>query len=92
MREVIKKKIYNTETAKMVSCTGILNKNRCTRSTELYLTKKGNYFLAFYTMWQGEKGGIEPIERTEAEEFYERSYYQELNYNEAFPGTIIEEA
>lgn len=68
MKRIINGKKYDTETA-----TSLLSKSGgLGRETELYVTKKKNYFLVHWTNWQNENDYIEPISKEEAKEFCER--------------------
>ena len=56
---------YDTETATHVCCGA----RDVGRQTHLYQTRKGAYFLAYCTIWEGERDAIAPITVAEAKEF-----------------------
>ena len=68
MRRVIGGKVYDTETAHglAVAQRGLGHRE------ELYRTRKGNYFLAHWTQWDGEHSTIEPVDDETAREFLDR--------------------
>jgi hypothetical protein len=43
-------------------------------------------------MWQGERDSIEPLPVAEALELYEQLPEHEVEFEEAFPGELVEEA
>lgn len=68
------------------------NFERGGRNTHLYRTAKGRYFAAYATQWQGESSYIEPLDLADAMTMYERLREKEVEYEEAFPGEIAEDA
>ncbi len=94
MKQIIKNKIYNTTTAKCITEDGVLSVNKCTTCKELYITKKGNFFIYYITMWQGEKNSITPISIEEAFKFYTEnvSSFDEDVVKKYFSNIKIEEA
>ena len=74
MKKVINGKSYDTATAEAIADNEFSDgSNRMTggRSTNLYKTKKGNFFAHHETCWQGEHDTIEPLTKEEAKELYE---------------------
>jgi len=92
MKRIINRKLYDTDTATEICCDGVLNRNGCTRCSELYKTIKGNFFLWHKTMWQGEEDSIEPVSENYAADFYEKCTDVNFPFEEVFPGIKIEEA
>jgi hypothetical protein len=67
MRRIIGGKAYDTETAQ-----GLAEAQKgLGRSEELYRTKKGSYFVAHWTQWDGEHGTIELVDDEQARQFLE---------------------
>ncbi len=62
MKQIINRKLYNTETS--MSLASIKN------SAVLYETKKGNFFL--YHIEPNEDNWIEPLSHEEAKSWYEK--------------------
>jgi len=95
MKRVINKKVYDTETAIEIATNDYSDgSNRLNngRSSALYRTKKGNYFLLTETCWQGEHDTIEPVSKNEAMEEWEYFHNQYTEFEEAFPDIEIEDA
>jgi len=94
MKQIINGKQYNTETAILVASNNYWdghNWERGGRNTFLYKTKKGNFFLYYATLWQGERDYIEPISTNEAKYYYENLPEHPIKYKEVF-GVEPEEA
>lgn len=68
------------------------NFERNGRNIWLLKTPNGNYFLQHQSLWQGEHDYIEPISLEEAVQWYETMPVAEMEFEEAFPDVIIEEA
>ena len=68
------------------------NHERHGRNQFLYRTKKGNFFAIHLTQWQGENDSIEPLSEQEAKELYESLREKRVEYEDAFPGSVAEEA
>ena len=87
MKSVINGRVYNTETATKIA-TNIYwdgnNWDRHGRSTCLYKTSKGNYFIHFQTRWQGERNRIRPVTKEEAMEIWDELPEKEVEYVVAF--------
>ncbi len=60
------------------------NWDRSGRSTYLYRTKNGRFFLHHDTRWQGEQDTILPLTDDLAKIHYERLTEYEMTYKEAF--------
>lgn len=94
MKQVINGKLYDTEKADLVASDRYWdghNWDRHGRNVYLYKTKKGNFFLAHTTRWEGERDHIEPLSKEEAKTWYEQLPEQEMGYEDAF-GEAPEEA
>jgi len=95
MNKVVNGKRYNTETAELLAGNDYWdghNFERSGRNSFLYRTKKGNYFAVHLTCWQGEIDTLEPLSISEAQELFESLSEQRVDYDEAFPNAIAEEA
>ena len=95
MKRIIKRRIYNTETAERIASDAWSdgsNLDRGGRNTYLYRTKNGAYFVVTTTMWQGED--LYPISQDRAIDLYEGElrHAQDEPFEEAFPGVEVEEA
>jgi hypothetical protein len=62
MNKIINGKRYDTKTAFFVCSDGQLNVNGCTRCTDLYKKKTGEFFFHHMSMWQGENDSIIPVD------------------------------
>lgn len=61
IKQVVDGKVYDTEKAEMLTesyGTGV--------GTHLYKTKRGSFFVAHSTIWEGREDSIEPITKEEA--------------------------
>jgi hypothetical protein len=98
MKQIINGKLYNTETATLLSGDDWWDGNNFERSctnTFLYRTKKGAYFTQNLSQWQGSCEMLEAISQEEAIELFEyHSAHGEnrVEFEEAFPGVEVEEA
>ena len=75
MKYIIDGKAYNTETSTELANNEFsdgTNRMSHGRSTTLYRTKKGAYWVLCLTQWQGERDNAEAIDKSEAKELYER--------------------
>lgn len=87
MERVIDGKKYDTEKATIVADNEFSdgsNRMNCGRCTLLYKTKKGNFFAAYETCWQGEYDTIDPLTINEAKEMFEGLRNQLGKYEEVF--------
>mgnify|MGYP001771086728 CR=1 FL=1 len=94
MDVVINRKRYQTETSVLLAHDAYWdgqNFERNGRNTFLLRTVRGNYFVQYQTLWQGERDTIQPISREEAIEMYEGLPEKEVPFEEAF-GFSPEEA
>ena len=95
MQTVIDRKRYDTETATEIAnnyfCDGS-NRLPGGRGSALYRTANGAYFIHRETIWQGERDRIEPIDKVEAEGYYQDSPYHMIEYADAFPGVTVADA
>ena len=95
MRAVIGGVRYDTEKAEVIAHDAYWdghNLERHGRNVYLYKTPNGRYFAVYLTMWQGERDSIEPLSKEGAIELYEQLPEHEVEFEEAFPGELVEEA
>ena len=95
MRKIVNRTVYDTEKAKCIATNDFRdgnNKWSGGRSSSLYRTKKGNYFIEHNTSWQGEHDSLQLCEIEKAEEVFEEMSTQKVEYEEAFPENKLEEA
>ncbi len=95
MLGIINKKRYDTETAIEIATTDFRdgsNEYYNGRKDSLYRTKKGAFFIASFTQWQGEQDQIEVVEEAAALKYYEKAYNQIVDFKDAFPGVEVEDA
>jgi hypothetical protein len=74
MKQIIDRKLYNTETATLLSGDDYWDGNnweRCGTNIFLYRTKKGSYFSQHLTQWQGQQDCLIPLTESEAIELFE---------------------
>lgn len=87
MKDIKNGLLYDTDTSEKVA-TNIYwdgsNWDRNGRSTTLYKTENGRFFLYHQTRWQGERDRIEPIDQAEAKIWYEDLPEWEMDYKDAF--------
>ena len=87
MRAIIKGKLYDTREAQALATNEFSDgSNRLShgRATRLFRTKKGSFFAAHETCWQGERDTIEPLSIEEAKEVFEDLEGDPDNYPEEF--------
>lgn len=95
MKAVIGGKRYSVTTATLLAGNDYWdghNYERGGTNCFLYRAKKGSYFAVHLTQWEGEHDNIEPLSEAEAKELYESLRVKRLEYEEAFPGSVAEEA
>ena len=92
MRTIIKRKIYDTETADCVADDRYWDVKNQGRNTYLYKTKKGNFFMLNTTRWQGENNTITPLSENEAVDRYDKLQEHHQEFEEVFPNIKVEEA
>ncbi|MFH1147459.1 MAG: hypothetical protein V1736_07105 [Pseudomonadota bacterium] len=68
------------------------NFERHGRNTYLYKTPKGRYFATYLTMWEGERDHLEPLSVEDAIRLFQDLPEKEMDFEEAFPGSTVEEA
>jgi hypothetical protein len=93
--EVIRGKRYSTKTATLIAGNDYWdghNWERLGTNAFLYRTPKGAYFRVDLTQWEGQRDSLEPLSETEALELWEELSEKRVEYEEAFPGHVIEEA
>jgi hypothetical protein len=94
MKQIIDRKVYDTETATLITSDRYWdgsNFERSGRNTYLYKTKNGNYFSYHTTQWQGERDSIEALTVEQAKDLYEQLPEHEADFEAAF-GEKPEEA
>jgi hypothetical protein len=94
MKQVIDRKMYDTEKATLVASDRFWdgsNFERHGRNTYLYKTPKGNFFAYHTTQWQGERNSIEALTIDQAKDLYEQLPEHDLDFEDAF-GEKPEEA
>lgn len=87
MKEIIDRKLYDTDTADLIASDDYWdgrNTTRHGRNAYLYKTAKGNFFIHRVTHWQGERDSIAPLSKDEAMELYEQLPEKAMDYKEAF--------
>jgi hypothetical protein len=95
MCRIINGKRYNTETATVIASNEYWdgsNYERGGTNTHLYRSPKGAYFLGYSTCWQGSHSRLTAITKEEAMQQYEALLEHEVEFEEAFPGEIAEDA
>ncbi len=95
MRAVIGGIRYDTDKAEVIAHDCYWdghNWERHGRNTYLYKTPNGRYFAVYLTMWEGERDRIEPLPVAEALELYEQLPEKVMEFEEAFPDEVVEEA
>ena len=93
---IIGRKRYSVETAELIADDCYWdghNFERRGRQTWLYRTPKGAFFTVTRTQWQGEQNTLSPISEDEAIGLFEgRLTEHRVDYADAFPGVVVEEA
>lgn len=87
MKEIIGRKMYDTETADLIASDDYWdgrNTTRQGRNCYLYRTAKGHYFLHWVTCWQGERDSINPISAEDAMDYYEQLPERSMSFKDAF--------
>lgn len=95
MKRVLNRKMYNSETASRIATndfSGGSHQYTFGRTSSLYRTQKGNYFLVDLTCWEGEHNALASLSENEAIETYEEMCEQLVDFEIAFPNVEIEEA
>lgn len=94
MRKLENGKIYDTETAKCIATNNYSSgseKLDCGRSSSLYRTKRGKFFILYYTAWEGEHSSIDTVTDAEAMEIYGEMHNKTIEIEDAFPDMKFEE-
>ena len=94
MRQIIDRKVYDTDTATLLADNKYWdgsNWERRGRNQFLYKTAKDNFFTMSTTQWQGESSCLQRVTRDEAMDLYESLREQRVEWAEAF-GEVEEEA
>ena len=93
---IVNRKRYSTETATLIADDVFWdghNFERNGRNTWLYRTPNGRYFTVTCSQWQGERDSLEPISKGDAIDLYENELPEhEVDYAEAFPDVVVEDA
>ena len=93
--QIINRKRYDVSKSTLLAGDDFWDGNnfeRCGRNQFLYRTPNSNYFLLTLTQWQGEYDSIRPLDMEEAIDTFEMLREQRLDFEDAFPGAILEEA
>jgi hypothetical protein len=93
---IVNQRRYSTKTATLLAGDDRWdghNWERSGRNTFLYKTPRGAYFVVTLSQWQGEADSLEPITEGEAIRLFETELTEHrVDYQNAFPGVVIEEA
>jgi hypothetical protein len=95
MSAVIGGKRYKVETSTLLAGDDYWDGHNFERhgtNQFLYRTPKGSYFAVHLTQWQGQSDNIEPLSEAEAKDRYESLREKNVEYEQAFPGSVAEEA
>lgn len=95
MAVVVGGRRYRTETAELLAHDAYWdgsNRDRSGRNVFLFRSPRGSYFVQYQTMLVAERNRIEAISEAEARALYERLPEHEVEYEVAFPGTVVEDA
>lgn len=96
MTRILDGKRYSTATATLIADDCYWdgsNHERSGRNRFLYRTPRGNYFVVYLTMWQGERDTLEPIDEADAIDLYEGPLTEHhVSYEAAFPSVTVEDA
>ena len=95
MKQIINRKLYDTEKATLIASDRYWdgsNFERNGRNTYLYRTPKGAYFRHNTTLWRGERDTIQALTLEQALDLYEKLPEHEVEFTEAFPDVPLEEA
>lgn len=95
MQRVINGKRYDTDKATVIADNCYWdghNWERSGRNTFLCRTQNGNYFRVNRTCWQGERDSLTPLSEDEAVELWEALQEHNVEFEEAFPGRVVEDA
>jgi hypothetical protein len=95
MDRIVDRKRYSTETATLLAGNDYWdgsNFERSGRNQFLYRTPKGAFFTVSRSQWQGEQDTLTPCTLDDAEELFETLTERRVEYAEAFPGVVVEEA
>lgn len=94
--QVIEGKRYSTDTATLLAGNDFWDGHNHERGgTNLFLfrTPRGRFFLQHRSQWQGaDDGSLEALTEAEAQEWYEQLREKRVDFEDAFPGTVVEEA
>jgi hypothetical protein len=93
---IVNRKRYSTKTATLLAGDDWWdghNFERSGRQTFLYCTPKGAYFKVCLTQWAGQQDRLIPISQDEAIGLWETTLTEHrVDYEEAFPGVVVEDA
>lgn len=95
MNEVIGGMRYNTAASRVLAGDDWWdghNFERHGHNTYLFVTKNGRYFAQHLTQWQGERDYLEPLELEAAKQLFEGLPQKRVDYTEAFPDAVVEDA
>jgi len=82
MKKIIDRKLYDTEEAEVIAT----DERTIPRRTDLFVTKKANFFLCHWSRWKGEEDKIELLDQEQAWEFFRKNATtdQITNYKEKY--------
>lgn len=92
---IIDRKRYDTTTATLIADDVYWNGHnheRKGRNTWLFRTERGAYFVRTQSMWQGEVDSIEPVSLEEAEVYWTDLRVKHVEFEDAFPELVVEDA
>jgi hypothetical protein len=92
MSEVVNGKRYSVKGATQIAGDDYWDGHNFERSGQnnfLYRTRAGNYFAVHLTCWQGQTDTIEPLSLEEAQDLFESLREHSVEYEEAFPDTVV---
>ena len=93
--QIVDRKRYSTATATLLAGDDHWdghNFERHGRNRFLYITPNGGYFVIDLTQWQGETDSLTPVSKGDAESLFSAMTDHRVDYADAFPGVVIEDA
>lgn len=95
MSQVIEGKRYSVKGATLLAGDDYWDGHNFERSGTncfLYRGKGGSYFAVHLTQWEGSRDQIEALTEDEAKDLYESLSEKRVEYEEAFPGSVVPDA
>jgi len=94
--KIVDRKRYSVATATLIASDAFWdghNFERHNRNTFLYKTRLGAFFTVTLSQWRGEDDSLGRLTVDRAISLYEgRLSVHEIDYSEAFPGVVVEDA